>query len=442
MGKSREQFFAILDVKKFYWYFRESRGGSMLAHKPQSQNRGSMRLQIICFLILTGMIGAQEPGLEVIVKTAFPVRLTPEEEAEQDGTTPSSDQNCRKSCSEPDSAPCTPKCCSNPKPLRCTPKCCNLPNNNCPTIAPPTSCEQCWRGPYFSIDWLFWETRQGGMQYATEYSGPLFGDMLQAQAVSLDFGWTAGWRVGAGYDSPFDNWDFRFDFSRICPKTKSHVVSDAIFPYLMYQGNINALATTVVHEASAKWEISFNTWDFEFGRKILTSDHFDFRPHIGLKGAWIDQKASVDYFGGPAAPAGRYDIDLKNEFHGFGLRGGLDSTWRIGYGFSISGNLAGALLWGSFHVKQSQTLLDQPSIDLSDKFKDMKPMMEASLGLSWDRRYYCDRFLIGIDAALETQYWWGQNIYDRFASAQLPTSVKTVYDLGFFGLTLGIRFGF
>jgi hypothetical protein len=69
-------------------------------------------------------------------------------------------------------------------------------------------------------------------------------------------------------------------------------------------------------------------------------------------------------------------------------------------------------------------------------------MLQATLGLAWERRYYCDRFLVGLNAALETQYWWGQNIYDRFPSSEVPTSIKTIYDLGFYGLTLGGKFGF
>lgn len=365
------------------------------------------------FLLLLGSLMAQDP--DEIAKTSFPVRLTPEEEAGQ--------------CND------IPPCC--PPTPTCKPQCCQ-PYNNCPGIVAEKPCYT--PGPYFFADWLFWQARQGGMQFATQYN-PLAGDMADAKTRSFQLNWTSGWRVGAWYDSSFDFWDVGFDFSRIQPSS-SKSVEGPLFPYLMYQGDLSALATTIVNEASGKWKINFNTWNLEFGRKMIASEHFTFRPHAGIKGAWIHQKAKIHYTGTPLEPTALFDIKLKNRFSGFGLRGGFDSYWGFGYGFGLFGNLAAALLWGSHHIHQDQTFVGIPSINWTDHFSAIQPAVDAKLGLSWDWRYYHDRFLIGVDAAWEMQYWWGQNVYDRFTSAQLPTSVKTTYDLAFYGLTFGVKAGF
>ncbi|MBX7066975.1 MAG: hypothetical protein K1X28_07075 [Parachlamydiales bacterium] len=372
-------------------------------------------MRAICssFLLLIGSLMAQES--EEIAKTSFPVRLTPEEEAGQVDTV----------------APCCP-----PEPS-CKPKCCE-PNNRCPGIVFEKPCYS--PGPYFFGDWLFWKTVQSGMQYATKYN-PSSGDMLNAKTRSFELGWHSGGRIGARYDIPYDYCDAVFSFSHLCPET-SQSTNGPLFPYLMYQGSLSIPAVTIVNQAFGKWRVNFNAWELEFGRKMIASDHFMLRPHAGIKGAWIHQKTKVYYLGTPLQPSDRFDIKMKDRFNGFGLRGGFDSIWTIDYGFSVFGNLAAALLWGTFNIHQTQTFVGIPSIDWKDNFNAARPVVEAKLGFSWDWRYYHDRFLVGIDAAWEMQYWWGQNVYDRFTSAELPTSVKTDYDLAFYGLTLGIKLGF
>jgi hypothetical protein len=41
---------------------------------------------------------------------------------------------------------------------------------------------------------------------------------------------------------------------------------------------------------------------------------------------------------------------MKNNFWGVGLRGGLDTQWGLGKGFSIYGKLALSVLWGKFSI--------------------------------------------------------------------------------------------
>ncbi len=291
---------------------------------------------------------------------------------------------------------------------------------------------------FFTGEWLYWNTRQGGMQYATRYD-PVSGDMANAHTKNVEFHWHSGWRCGAGWNFGYDRWHLYFSYTLFRPQAREKT-SGVLFPYLMYQGNILVTAT-VVDEASAEWLIDFQTWNLEIGRKCSLSEVFSLRPYAGVKGAWIGQHAHVEYLGGPTTPpGGEYDIRLKQKFRGVGVRSGLDSIWAFGAGFSLAGNISGSLLWGTFDVKQTQTLLTLPLIGWNDSIKAMAPMFQALLKLSWDR-CFC-RFHFGIYAGLEMQYWWEQNINERFIDSLFPISVKTREDLGFYGGVLGGRFDF
>lgn len=297
-------------------------------------------------------------------------------------------------------------------------------------------CKQ--HGIYAGADWLYWQVRQAGMQYATSYNN-IAGDLANAHSKSFDFDWKSGWRVNAGYNTPRDGWDLHFSYTQFSPEAHSDA-SGILFPYLLFQGAPSF--GTVVHNASGSWKIDLNSWDLELGRVFQMAKTFRLRPHAGVKQAWIDQNATVLYTGNPDHPTDQYLIQLKDDFSGFGLQAGLDSNWKLWQGFSFFGDLSAALLWGKFDIEQNQIIATVPQIQLKDPIKALAPMIDAKLGFSWDQDFFCDRFHFGLDVAFEMQYWWQQNIYDRFTSTTFPTSVKTTYDLGLFGLSLGGRFGF
>lgn len=293
---------------------------------------------------------------------------------------------------------------------------------------------------FFTGEWLYWNTRQGGMQYATRYN-PIEGDMADAQTKNVEFGWHSGWRCGGGCNFGCDRWHLYFSYTLFQPGANSSI-NGVLFPYLMYQGN-NLVQATVVDAARAQWSMDFKTWNVEIGRKCPLSDSFALRAYAGLKGAGIDQQAQIQYTGGPVTPpGGEYNINLDQKFSGFGVRGGLDSIWTLGAGFSFAGNLSSALLWGTFDTHQNQTLLTLPLIDWRDSIKAMAPMIQALIKGSWDHCFFNNRFHLGIQASLETQYWWQQNIVERFVDTFFPISVNTREDLGFYGFSLGGRIDF
>ena len=275
---------------------------------------------------------------------------------------------------------------------------------------------------YLTGEWLYWRTRQEGMEFAT------------AKTVEFDF--QSGFRVGLGSHLPWDHWDIFVNYTRFIPDASSN--AHGLFYPLFFFNPGGGVA-----EANAHWKIEFNVLDVDIGRVYYISETLIFRPFVGLKGAWIDQHAHVHYQGG-VIPAGQtYRTQLENDFKGAGPLLGIESNWQFGAGFSIFGDLSTALVVGHFDNKQQQYRMnDISNINLNSDFNLVSPMVQMVAGLAWDRNFHQEQCHVGLSAGFETQYWWGQNQTEQFTDSTMPIYIRQKGPLSFYGLTVRGRFDF
>ena len=274
---------------------------------------------------------------------------------------------------------------------------------------------------YLTGEWLYWQTRQEGMEFAT--------------AKKVDFDFQSGFRAGLGVHLPRDHWDIYVNYTRFTPDA-SHHTNGSFYPLFLF----NASNVT---EADAHWKIKFQSLDVEIGRAYYIAESLAFRPFMGLKGAWIDQHAHIDYQGGFVAQGQTYHTQFENDFKGAGPLIGIESNWHLGAGFSLFGDLAAALVVGHFDNKQKQRQFNNAEIvDLNTAFNLVSPTLQMVAGLAWDRNFSHERCHVGLSAGFETQYWWSQNQTEQFTDTARPVYIREKGDLAFYGLTLRGRVDF
>jgi hypothetical protein len=279
---------------------------------------------------------------------------------------------------------------------------------------------------FFTGEWLYWRTRQEGMEFAT--------------AKKVDFDFQSGFRVGLGVHLPLDHWEMYVNYTRFTPDG-SESAQGSFYPLFLFEG-AGAQGPSVAR-AHAHWEIEFQNLDVEISRAFYIARTLVLRPFFGLKGAWIDQDAHIRYEGG-FIPAGQtFRTHFKNDFKGAGPLIGLESNWLLGAGFSFFGDVAAALVIGHFDNKQEQFQLGGAKvIDLNSDFHLVSPTVQIVTGFAWDRNFNKERWHVGLSAGFESQYWWSQNQTERFTDKDFPIYVREKGDLTFYGLTLRARFGF
>lgn len=280
---------------------------------------------------------------------------------------------------------------------------------------------------YLTGEWLYWRTRQEGMEFAT--------------SKQIEFDFQSGFRAGLGAHLPsFDGWEIYVNYTYFNPQ-HSHSAHGALYPLFLFQGS--GISGNAVAEAHGHWRVKFQSLDVEFGKAYYLTKTLAFNPFFGLKGAWIEQHAHFQYQGGYIPVGQTFRTHFENDFKGAGPLLGTEMNWQLGAGFSLFGDIAAALIIGHFDNEQQQHQLgDQEVVHLDSDFNLVSPVLQLVGGVAWDRNFHKDKCHFGLSAGFETQYWWSQNQTEQFTDDIRPTYMRQKGDLAFYGLTLRGRLDF
>jgi hypothetical protein len=422
-----------------------------------------------------------------------------DEEEAQDDAAPVSRKACPpkrvKKC-RPKPRNCRPEpCCREPKPCPVVVErpCCTSKNPCCDPCSNPI-------GIKVKADYLFWAACEDNLEYAMYGITPYFVGETQASSTSgyqlngtvvdpspsqtgkierIPTKWKSGFRVGFGYDftgSPwsmdvlwtwYQNSSHRGTSSPAQPATgtfsnsNNNVWPDSLYP---------EFGTGVANHVTARWKLHYNTLDLRWLRLIQFGDDFSFNPHIGLRGAWINQRYKVKTLEAQTQLSAtnfyrstESNVRMQSDYSGLGFRTGFDSAFDLGAGFSFFGNASATLLLSDFHVKDKATIasLSSTSTDgnpytffnFREQFTCLKPEFETALGFKWETGFKCDRYHLAIDLGYEYLLWVDQNQMSfKFPSVRPSSSTSPVQGNGLFvreggnlslhGVTAGLAFSF
>ncbi len=374
----------------------------------------------------------------------------------------------------------------------------------------------------FFIDgeFLWWKARETGLDFATKTtyypnssifspgSGSLiptassiqnnqFINNYSGNVKNPHFKWAPGFRVGIGFNMPFDGWDIYLNWTRLHTSechgkaatnpTFGKIVIPEFQPFELPDQNL------VYSSADPSWRLHYDSIDLELGREFYVSRRLTLRPFIGLREAWIRQKYKISTQGiGEVYTTQAITIDevnvflndltvyntvrMKNDFNGLGPRAGLNTDWYLGAGFSIFGDFGVALLLGNFDVQYNATadaFLD-PGVTvppnpgpteqfgtttLSNGFHDTRATVDLGLGLRYAHKFSDDRYRVRVAVGWEAHEFFSQNQFISFENDILPIQLDSdgdIYpissklqanterrgDLSLQGLTASVRFDF
>lgn len=353
-------------------------------------------------------------------------------------------------------------------------------------LAPAHSCTFCDKESAGRMtvngSFLIWQSKEWGLEFASKSltsSDPASSLQTFKQKLFVpDFSWSPGCKVDLGYHLPHDAWDlysrwtyYQGDFTHLKKHFESQIGPTGFgivplwhYPFISFSTQTSdPLRFT---NASANWKLFFNSIDLDLGRAFTPLRSLIFRMHIGIKGAWLRQHYHVEYGNGTlingiirTAPAQslRYN-DSHMGYHsyswGIGPRGGVESKWNLGWGFSLSGD-AGLSILSSF-FKQHTEYLDHlynltaaenltNQLHLRDHMWLLAPVFEGTIGLNWGHCFGCRKNPVywGASIAYEVQYWWSQNHAHRNFAFQAPGNMWDMSgDLQMHGLTATLRTDF
>jgi len=289
-----------------------------------------------------------------------------------------------------------------------------------------------------SGEFLYWRASEGGTDYAVTSKNDAFGGFIvlpiDGAVKKVDFEFTPGFRIAVGYIVPNRIWDLALAWTRLHTSHSHHTEvpkgpgiggsGGFIFPTREY---VYSQVGQTPETASGHWDIDFDCLTLEMGRAFGVNRYFAFRPHIGFIGAWIDQNMTFKYndvHGSVGPQFADFRIKWKNDFTGWGLRGGLDNRFL-------------------FVFYEPFTLNRDIFASFKDSFRDIIGQLQLALGLRYD--VYCckNRFHFGFHAGWEFQEWFEQNQLRAWSDGFFSgTLTRDPGDLGLQGFVGGVRFDF
>lgn len=305
-------------------------------------------------------------------------------------------------------------------------------------------------GWYIFADALYWHADVGQTDWAVK--NPDTGVVPTTYNVhELDFKWSWGFKVGLGVNMDHDAWDSNLYYTWFHTENSNQAGVDASTGLVTDTMGTYGTYTS----GKAKWDIHFSMFDWELGRWYYTSKNLAIRPHVGIKGGWIDQNIHLSLTDAaiPSAPTSANER-FKNNFWGVGPSAGVNTMWVLGsagsamdHRFCLFGDFGGALMYGHFEVKNNQTYTSSAGavtggahVKGLDRNRAVA-MLQGMMGLSWDTAFNRGRNHFMMKVGYELQYWFRQNQLYRLMPNTAESRVSEA-TLALQGLTAELRFDF
>ncbi len=279
---------------------------------------------------------------------------------------------------------------------------------------------------------LYWYTSET-LDWAFTLSSGANSETATYKTITFD--WAPGFRVGAGYNMHHDQWDTQFAYTWFQSHANRHA-SGSVTPGF-FAPRLSLLEP--FEKGKMNLNLHYNMFDWDLGRSFFVSQYLVFRPFIGAKAGWINQKIIAKW----KSPSILFSSveKVKNNFAGGGPVGGVTGKWILGnvqrHVFSLKGTGAVAYLWGHWHLRD--TFIDSLGTTTSTPMRDRNfgaLMLQALLGFGWEFNFDKNRSHFALSASYEIQDW-----LNHF---QVFTDASGTYNFDFIlqGLTVDLRFDF
>ena len=315
----------------------------------------------------------------------------------------------------------------------------------------------------FFGDLLLWQAHEGGLGIAVKNKATNFtsatgyNNLQNSHVKHLNFDYDLGFRIGVDADTTYDGWNMSLTWLRF--NTNAHVQTHAygnkelfasrlnpqIIPFLTANG-VSPTPVAVYEEASAHWNALLNQLELDLGREFFVSRRVTLRPHFGLRTTWLQQKLNTNYNDGIVVTDASLMPDVsqreKNAWWGLGVQGGVDTTWGLGGGVSIYGNIAAAIEYGFQQVRTNVAVTGfESNFERNkDSFRTSRSILDIQLGLRWDRSFSNDSYNFGLHAGWENHIYYSQNQFHT--DLNLGQFVANQGDLTYQGWTVGAHLAF
>ncbi|MDF1702803.1 MAG: Lpg1974 family pore-forming outer membrane protein [Planctomycetota bacterium] len=238
-----------------------------------------------------------------------------------------------------------------------------------------------WAGP------VFMKFRPTDTAFATEDPGVPFAPSGRVKRLEWDYDWGA--RGGVRYGPANQSWDVGLTAMWLEGEAKATANAPAGGSVGVLLYNANNAPPSVGGPATAEGSAELFQMDLTAGVSLDIGSSGAGRFFFGGRFATLEQSYDVLY-DDSAVAANLYTRNAAMDLEAFGAIVGFESSFQVGAGFGFFGRIAGAMMVGQFKgtLRETQTTVGAGSVqqvDISERFERVVPVLEASVGVTWER---------------------------------------------------------
>jgi hypothetical protein len=298
---------------------------------------------------------------------------------------------------------------------------------------PAEEAERGWAsGLFFDADYLLIKPRRNALDYAVV--APNRDQIPSGSVESLEWELRSAFRFGLGYELA-NSWRLGVHYTYLHSTDSATVnapAGGAVYATLTRAGTFDQVAT-----ATATANLNYNVIDVEASKFAALCDSLGLNVFGGARVAWIDQKFSATYNGGPFG-ANNATVDTPVFFEGAGLTLGAEAVWKIYRGLGLYGRARGSLLSGRFRNFLTETNNNGQNVivDVRERYYQLVPVLELGAGVS----FQTEHVYVGI--GYDVANWFNMTDSLDFPSTNIGKPERRTSDLMLEGLSvrLGVIF--
>ena len=252
----------------------------------------------------------------------------------------------------------------------------------------------------------------------------------ESSPVAFDFKYHPGFQVGFTLNTPYDGWTFAGDYLWV--RASNHVSGTAPGDDSFFDAFAFGSIDNFVNPLTAKWTLSMDLADLYLVRPFYFGTAWTVDPFFGFRGGWIRQYLHVvGIFGSPLQSS------FKSGAWLLGPRGGFQSNWLLGKGFSLFGNLSASLLYTRYTTLAGKNQQDSVLLVATENGANgLTPNIDTGLGVKWGAHFSGQPAYIDFSAAYNFSVFFSQGQIGYLATTMNTTGNGSAGRLYLHGVSL------
>lgn len=308
---------------------------------------------------------------------------------------------------------------------------------------------------FFSGDFLYWTSREDGLEYDLLANQILIDNVAKLVNVRQpSFRWDPGLRLALGTRSFSDRWECKAQwtyFSTSASQTSTAANGEGLLNNGVWNDSAGIVQSSATTVTKADWWLHYNQIDAGFSRSFFLGKNLSSEMGFGALGLWINQKLSIH---APFSEArsnsyaalpdyASLEPIFRNRYHAGGVFLRAKPQWNFSRNWSILGSANAYIVYGTYKISQKWFVeqLQANDLSLSKSLPRTRVGLQGSLGVQWQTAPDRTDWHMSICMQYEGLIWFKQNLW-----SQLDTMFAQNYerrgDLEMQGLSLSTRFDF